>query len=211
MAQAKRRAPKKPKSVDAGHTLQALAMLIAGMVIGSLATILWQGMQENDAGVGTGIREMIEQSKQAEIQQQVAEPEAPKPEKQETTFDFFTVLPEIEVVVPEQPKPEPEVTGSQPQTDSPEVSVAAVEENPTSAFMLQAGSYQRASDAERLKASLALNGLVSTIQKVTIQGRGDFYRVRLGPYYSHSEMVTVDQQLGGQGIKALRLKVSREP
>jgi len=74
--------------------------------------------------------------------------------------------------------------------------------------MLQAGSYQRESEAERLKANLALQGMVSKIQKVSIQGKGDFFRVRLGPYPSHQAMAEADKQLSRAGIKALRLKIS---
>ena len=78
-----------------------------------------------------------------------------------------------------------------------------------SSYMLQAGSYQRQSDAERLKAELALLGMSSQIQKVTIQDRGDFYRVRLGPYDTHDKMVNADQKLFAQGYKTLRLKISK--
>ena len=75
--------------------------------------------------------------------------------------------------------------------------------------MLQAGSYQNKKDADRLKAELALKGHQSQIQKVTIQGRGDFYRVRLGPYINHNQMVSADDSLAASGIKALRLKISK--
>ncbi|MDD9855890.1 MAG: SPOR domain-containing protein, partial [Gammaproteobacteria bacterium] len=74
-------------------------------------------------------------------------------------------------------------------------------------FMLQAGSYRSVADADRLKATLALNGMLSSIQKVTIQGRGDFYRVRLGPFPTYQAMVDIDRQLSRAGIKALRLKM----
>ncbi|MDD9875521.1 MAG: SPOR domain-containing protein, partial [Gammaproteobacteria bacterium] len=40
-----------------------------------------------------------------------------------------------------------------------------------------------------------------------IQGRGDFYRVRLGPFPTYQAMVKADEQLGRAGIKALRLKM----
>jgi cell division protein FtsN len=75
--------------------------------------------------------------------------------------------------------------------------------------MLQAGSYKNKSDADRLKAELALKGQVSSIQKVSIQGKGDFYRVRLGPYLSYEEMAKADQSLLDQGLKTLRLKISK--
>ena len=189
-------------------------MLLAGIVIGSLGTLLWQGYQSRDGEVGSGIRKMIESSRQqAEVEvEQQTEPTIPT-EPQQTNYDFFTVLPEIEVVVSDQDPPETNTPvqkkePDQSETDSSESKEPASSQQ-QSAYMLQAGSFNRFSDAERQKASLALIGLSSVIQKITIQGRGDFYRVRLGPYINHGEMVDVDERLRQEGIKALRLKVSK--
>ncbi|MEM7195465.1 MAG: SPOR domain-containing protein, partial [Pseudomonadota bacterium] len=192
MAQARRKPAKRSRpgsSVHLGNALQGLTMLCAGIVIGSLATILWQGTRSDDDGVGAGIREMIQQSRDQSQNAQSEQDPAPIPpaEPQKTQYDFFTVLPEIEVVVPEKVEEQkPEATtediAGQQKNDTNLNPVAAVDSAPipSSSYMLQAGSYQRESDAERLKATLALKGLVSSIQKVSIQGRGDFYRVRLG-------------------------------
>ena len=182
-------------------------MLLAGVVIGSLGTIMWQGLQSRDSGVGSGIRKMIEDSKKQSIQQAKEEPVTEVvPQPQQTNYDFFTVLPEIEVVVSdEEALPEkisPPVVNTE-NSDEPKP------EAPSSAYMLQAGSFNRPADADAQKAGLALLGLSSVIQKITIHGRGDFYRVRLGPFITHSEMVEADERLKQEGIKALRLKVSK--
>ena len=180
MAQAKRRKPIS-KPPGSGPSLHGFGILLAGMVIGSLATILWQGMRAGDSGVGTGIRQMIEQSREKELSQ--VEENAVNPEdtptKQETSFDFYTVLPEIEVVVPvaEEPKPAPKSEQKSESANENEESEAQPVVEDSSSYMLQAGSYKRQADADKLKAELALTGLTSTIQKVTIQGQGDFYRV----------------------------------
>lgn len=212
MAQAKRRKPIS-KPVGTGPSLHGFGVLLAGMVIGSLATILWQGMRSADGGVGTGIRQMIEQSKESdEVEQTVAKVNPDDtPVKQETSFDFYTVLPEIEVVVPanqEQSAPPPKSQSSADDEEKDESSEQVTVQD-ASSYMLQAGSYKDRKDADRLKAELALSGLSSTIQQVTIQGQGDFYRVRLGPYLTHDAMVKVDESLASRGIKTLRLKVSR--
>lgn len=209
MVQAKRRSQTIGQS--SGHSgFHGLGMLVVGIVIGSLATILWQGMRNPDGGVGTGIRQMIEQSKKqdesASGDQNINEED--KPVKQETNFDFFTVLPEIEVVVPSV-EPDVAVENSQPESEVEGVSVETVVVNDTSSYMLQAGSYRKREDADQLKAELALKGLASNIQKVSIQGRGDFYRIRLGPYNSHKEMEKADLNLANQDIKTLRLKISK--
>jgi cell division protein FtsN len=213
MSQAKRRSPVKKKSTSNNAPVGGLLMLFAGILIGSLGTILWQGMQSSDGEVGSGIRKMMEQSKEDDekaFQQERLEPQD-APVKQETNFDFYTVLPEIEVVVPDN---EPE-TPATPKVKEEEKSGTAkvVDKSPeltnSSAYMLQAGSYQRQSDADKLKAQLGLMGFSSNIQKVTIQGRGDFFRVRLGPYTTHNQMVKVDDTLSNNGIKTLRLKISK--
>ncbi len=199
-------------------------MLAAGIVIGSLGTVLWQGTQSNDSEVGSGIRQMIESSKQQSRVATVARPDPTVvPEPQSTSYDFFTVLPEIEVVVSEDENAvippvvqkrleEIEKTAAVKQANAEEKVPAVVAEQvavkDTSSYMLQAGSYNQSSDAERQKAKLALLGLTSSIQKVTIQGRGDFFRVRLGPFDNHGRMVDVDARLKAEGIQALRLKIS---
>ena len=107
MSQARLRTKKKTVSTD-GRSSHGLIFLLAGMVLGSLATIMWQGMRSADGGVGTGIRTMIEQSKQKEQEKkaEIEVGEEDKPVQQQTNFDFYTVLPEIEVVVPNN-TPEP--------------------------------------------------------------------------------------------------------
>jgi len=186
-------------------------MLLAGAVIGSLGTIMWQGLQSRDSDVGSGIRQMIENSREQSIQQAEVDP-SPEvvPQPQQTNYDFFTVLPEIEVVVSEdeesaaQAKP---VVAAAKESDVKQAVEPPKQSN--SAYMLQAGSFNRSADAERQKATLALIGLSSVIQKITIHGRGDFYRVRLGPFVNHGKMLEVDERLQQEGIKALRLKVSK--
>ncbi|WP_423911065.1 SPOR domain-containing protein [Candidatus Spongiihabitans sp.] len=201
MVQAKRRSPSKS---GANHrpSFHGLGMLLAGMVIGALATILWQGMQAEDGGVGTGIRQMLNQFKQQhpESMTEQVESEQDTLAKRQTNFDFYTVLPEIEVVVPSV---ESDSSLSISQTNE------VGDDTNASAYMLQAGAYKNQADADRLKAELAFQGLVSTIQKISIQDRGDFYRVRLGPYISYDQMAAADQKLARQGITALRLKISK--
>ena len=217
MRQAKRTTRKRSASPRRGLP-RGFGMLIIGMMIGSLATILWQGMRLADSGVGTGIRKVVEQSLQQSRQDEQETSgqkngKEDKPVVQKTSFDFFTVLPEIEMVVPDSPPPIP----SPPPSTTSSAESGNVKSDPSAAiqaaskksvYMLQAGSYQKINDANRLKAELALWGHASQIQKVTIQGRGDFFRVRLGPYSSYDEMVESDKSLASFGIKALRLKIS---
>ena len=54
-----------------------------------------------------------------------------------------------------------------------------------------------------------MKGMPSQIQRVTIQGRGNFYRVRLGPFSDSKQLAEMDRRLNRAGIRALRLKVSQ--
>jgi cell division protein FtsN len=109
-------------------------------------------------------------------------------------FDFYTILPETETVLPER-----EAAAAR-KTARPEEGVS---------YVLQAASYASFKDADELKARLALMGLEAHIQKVTIEGRGEFYRVRLGPYVRLEQSDAAGAKLQELGIKPLRLKVKK--
>ena len=222
MAQAKRRS--QSRSSGGGPGVQGPGILLTGIVIGSLGTIIWQGTQTPDDGIGAGLRQMMEQSRERGDEPGEAADSVPveQPQQQQTSYDFFTVLPEIEVVVPSTPEEEQPAQDTPAGDDGETPETAAAEKNSgtdvkvedksvqaTSAYMLQAGSYRSEADAEKMKAQLALIGHGSTVQKVSIQGQGDFYRVRLGPFVSHEDMVKADQRLSANGIKSLRLKISK--
>jgi len=91
-------------------------------------------------------------------------PPPPKPR-----FDFYTILPEMEVVVAEEEiKGRPK--GGVPQVDQP------------GTYYLQAGSFRAFDQADRLKAQLALLGLHAGIETVTVNKNETWHRVRVGPY-----------------------------
>lgn len=123
---------------------------------------------------------------------------APEPTKlPKPKFDFYTILPETETILPEQR------VRAKPVKTKPEEGVS---------YILQAGSFAGFEEADHLKAKLALSGLVAQIQKVTIEGRGDYYRVRLGPFDKLESLDAAEQQLKQLGIsKPLALKVKSAP
>lgn len=126
--------------------------------------------------------------------------EAAKPKK---SFDFYQVLPEMEVVIPDA-----ELT-AKARAEQQARTAAAATTTPAATggvrYVLQAGSYPDASSAEEAKAKLALLGFVATVQPVTINGK-TWNRVRLGPYPSASDLETAKRALADNGIKAIALK-----
>ncbi len=101
------------------------------------------------------------------------QPDTPKPR-----FDFYTILPEMEVVVPD-PVEEPE---SRTVETAGELEPSTKPTDTAAGYMLQMGSFRNYADADRLKASLALVGIQAEIQRVSIKGGDVYHRVRSGPY-----------------------------
>jgi cell division protein FtsN len=87
-------------------------------------------------------------------------------------------------------------TADKPKTDKvadkpAEKPVAKAADNkaaPARANFLQAGSFANSSDAENLKASLAMKGMEASVQDVSIPGKGVWHRVRVGPFASEKDM-----------------------
>jgi cell division protein FtsN len=125
------------------------------------------------------------------------------------SYDFYSVLPEKEVVIPDaeisaQAKAESRQAQEAQQTGTtpPATPAAAAAGN---GYLLQVGSFPSADDAEAMKAKLALQGFVASIQPVTINGQ-TWNRVRLGPYQSASNLEATKQKLAAAGINAIALK-----
>jgi cell division protein FtsN len=115
-----------------------------------------------------------------------AAPAAARPEAA-PSFDFYKVLPG-------------DAQGELPP------STAAVA--PATRYFLQAGAFQRADDADNLKAQLAMLGVEAVIQTGEVADKGVFHRVRVGPF-SASAMDEVNRTRGlltQNGIPATLVK-----
>jgi cell division protein FtsN len=58
----------------------------------------------------------------------------------------------------------------------------------TPLYYLQAGAFQNPTDADNLKAQLALLGVEATIQTRELGDKGVFHRVRVGPFHAMDEI-----------------------
>jgi cell division protein FtsN len=112
-------------------------------------------------------------------------------EDKKPRFDFYNLLPEMEVFIP-------------PQTLEAERAREATE---SITYYLQAGSFRNFADADRLRAQLALSNIESQIQRVTINDSQTWHRVRVGPFQSAREMGKMRNRLRAQSIEAVILKV----
>jgi cell division protein FtsN len=115
-------------------------------------------------------------------------------------FEFYGILEGKQPATPGTAAPAPAV---------PAVSVApAVEVKPASneIFFLQVGSFQKAADADNLKAKLALTGLEASVQEVSIPEKGTMHRVRVGPFRDSEEMNRARTLLSQTGVQGTVVK-----
>jgi cell division protein FtsN len=110
----------------------------------------------------------------------------------ESRFDFYEILPQYEVVIPEVE------SAAAPARARP------VEE--PGSYVLQVGSFNALADADRRQASLALLGVESRIQRVTIDD-DVYHRVRIGPISDLDSLNRVRRQLRDAGIDSMLMKV----
>lgn len=124
--------------------------------------------------------------------------EAPRPR-----FDFYTILPEMEVVIPE----EPPTDAAAPRAVLPPPAPAIDSTPPTArGYVLQAGSFRSASDADALKAQLALLGYEASVQTVSIN-QDTYHRVRVGPFASRDRADAARAQLAASAVSTILLRL----
>lgn len=104
----------------------------------------------------------------------VKTPKAETPDKQQPKFNFYTILPELEVLIPEE------------ETRPPE-NKDTLSNGTSKRYILQAGSFRSRQDAEKLKATVALLGLEASINQVSIKNE-EWHRVRIGPVNNRREL-----------------------
>jgi cell division protein FtsN len=115
-------------------------------------------------------------------------------ERAENRFQFYEILPQLEVVVPDDVAP-------------PAAAARRAPERPGS-YLLQAGSFPGAADADRMQASLALLGFESHVQRVTLEG-AIFHRVRIGPIDDLATAERTQGRLRDAGIDPLLIQVPK--
>jgi cell division protein FtsN len=109
-------------------------------------------------------------------------------------FDFYKILPGGE-----EPKIVPERKSGERPADvakAPE----SIQSKAADRLWLQAGAFASESEAENLKARLALSGWEAAIQSATLPDKSIRYRVRLGPYDNTDELNRIKTELGKGGF-----------
>jgi cell division protein FtsN len=151
-------------------------------------------------------------------QQAAREPaKAAKADSDKTRFDFYKILPGAEEpkVAPAKPPSPDRVVVDKSAGKAPEGAAAAADAKARAddkvaaadpaakapnRFWLQAGSFAMESDAENLKARLALAGWEAQVQQGQVPDKGVRYRVRLGPYDNTDELNRIKGELARRGF-----------
>jgi cell division protein FtsN len=159
------------------------------------------------------------------------EEQTPSPSPAKQRFDFYTILPEMEVVIPEEetsaktapdafkPAVKPATAVLESTPDVSPVTKTATElpqgqpnirpaEPARGNYFLQSDSFRVVDQADRLKAQLALLGLEASVQKVTIN-KSTIHRVRVGPFADFSSLEQARALMRQHGIQSTPVMIRR--
>ncbi len=117
-------------------------------------------------------------------------------------FDFYTLLPELEIVIPQE---ETQAPIQKPSTSS----IPEPQSNDyKGGYLLQAGSFQQFNEADSLKARLALIGVEANIQSVEVN-KTKWHRVQIGPSNDRKSLEDLRQRLKSSQIDTILLQAKK--
>ncbi|VAW50421.1 hypothetical protein MNBD_GAMMA06-1715 [hydrothermal vent metagenome] len=188
----KTRASRKKKKTMPGYV-----WLLSGLAIGLfVAFIVYLDKQpESDKNFGRAVQHELKKLKQqANKTSSKKDAAAKSKEKKEPKFNFYTILPELEVFIPES------------ETRPPETKNKKNSNSKNKQYVLQVGSFQNINDAKKLKANLAFLGLQANIQSVTVNKQA-WHRVRTGPYKNKQQLYKNQKLLKKNDISAISMEL----
>lgn len=160
-----------------------------GLAVGlslSVCVLIWQNYRDKSAAAAAA------ETPRPEPRAAAAAADAEEPAK---SFDFYDRLPNFEVVVPEKDR---EVTRE--RDNAP-----ATVERP-GVYVLQAGSYRRQEDADRVAAQLRKQGIDANVQRVAVDD-DVWHRVRIGPISDLTELNRLRARLRAADLDAMLIRV----
>lgn len=184
--QGKNKKPPPRKKLARGLVKSMLvSAAIMTVVVIVLVVVNWQLKKHTPPPqVNVSAPESVKTNKPLEMK--ATEPTGPQ-------FDFYTILPERDIVVPDY----------EIKTRAREEAIGKVN---TKHYTMQAGSFKTAEEAGQLGAKLATMGIETTVQKAKV-GNVTWYRVKLGPYTQMSSVSTLRTRLRQNGIDVVVTEV----
>ncbi|CAN0526270.1 unnamed protein product [Ectocarpus sp. 12 AP-2014] len=221
---------KSARSSGNGFRIPGWLWGLAGMAAGFFlaqhqhGTAPWQEQSEPPQATVLPKPSGSEEREAARETEGAAEPSMP-------TFEFYTLLPETEVIAPGVTLPSsvvrPEVaeqiadgdaSGDDPiaqviaANTRPEEQISTAQENAArsssapSRYVLQAASFRELSDAEQLRGRLRNLSLLAQISEVQADGN-TWHRVQVGPYEDTRELNRAQDLMSTQGIEPLLIQL----
>jgi len=149
--------------------------------------------------------------------EKAADKAAEKPKSDRPRFEFYQVLPgdkeitdrEVKAAAAKAAKAEPKPGRDAPREGREPTAKTGPGSSPSQpkphsgeTYWLQAGAFGAETDAENMKAKIALVGLEATVRPVSVPDKGTLYRVRLGPYQSLEDANRIKSALSQNGVGA---------
>lgn len=182
----------------------AWAWLLAGLFIGALGYFGYQQYRELTAPAPTEVPVPETADSAPKADDKGVEPPASGVDDGvlDTDYSFYDVLPTEETAaVPDAAADESaEAAG----TDAKPAAETAPAD--TTRYLLQAGAFERAADAENLKARIALAGEAARVETAEVDGK-TLHRVRMGPYTGEKAAAAAKRALADQGIATVSVKL----
>ena len=219
-------AKKKPAAKRGASRYQAPAKkpvpgwfwLVCGLVIGGFMVFLFSLEPGRDEIKRTKVEQerATQTSKAAAAKPATSEPAKPK-------YDFYTLLPESEVILPPQsiepvapPAQKPVTPEEAAKIDAARAEAAlngqvpppppVVAKGPVSSqFFLQAGSFRRKDDADSLRAQIILLGQSVQVESGTVREE-TWHRVLVGPFATREQLGQAQKSLAASGFSNLLLQ-----
>lgn len=192
----KRRSKKRKRSTARKQQYPGWLWMLFGLAIGlSVAFAIYVKDSEPVPPQAASVPNSVDDNGESAITPSASVDPVPEPaEEKEKRFTFYDLLPAAEFVVPEKAP-----------TTTEDVQPAAVVE--PGVYVLQAGSFSTNTDADRRRAELALQGVESHIQRVTVDDR-EYHRVYVGPTDDLDELNLLRSRLRAAKIDVLRIRLS---
>jgi cell division protein FtsN len=174
-----------------------LGGLFIGLFVAFLVYLDSTNPSQQKADIGGAVSKFFKQ-KSDEVRQAVKDntdkPKASPGDKNQPRFDFYTILPELEMAIPEEELVE---ASKHPATKQMDGNIK---------YILQAGSFRNLEQADRLKAKLALQGIEASIQTVRIKEGETWHRVRVGPIHNIATLNQTRKRLRDIGVPSIVVK-----
>src|SRR5690606_21589652 len=211
-----------------GNGMPGWAWLAIGLVLGAAA--LWGGASLMDRD-----HDFLKPQPNPDATPPAASSEEPVASADPgTRFDFYTLLPgdgvamsdeelaasaraeaAAEAAVRSRAEPADEVDGfnlsndpaaSTPPAPASTADAGAGAHDDGARYVLQAGAFRSAGDAETVKAKIAMLGLAARVEPAEIADGSMVYRVRMGPYESAATLADAKRKLADGGLPSLAIR-----